>query len=351
LHQRIEPEEFTLSISRTLCALKLTVVIVTMLGIAGCASFPLSRETPGASNDDAAIRSSSLDQPAISEASLFILPYSDQRSIYVYDSSYSRVGKITLDGNGGGGPIATDVVGNLYVARQNTREVRIYSAPSYTSYASIELPPKDLVGGIAVDENTGVFAVLECQCGGTGQKSAVYFFRHGETTPCRVFTDFPGAGVSAVFDKEGTLFFQAIDQDIVVASVTGECGSGTYREYSFKLPINPVSRYGISKDDNIIIQANGSDDDTNSPWVLYTYKHPVNGVFGKPIATTPMELYPPDGEEVYDASIADGTHIWGSQAGGTKGGTREFAYPQGGKSIRVVDVPPGEVAVFPPLVP
>jgi len=56
----IEPEEFTMSISRALGALKLTVVIVTMLGVAGCASMPLSRETPGASSDDAAIRSSSL---------------------------------------------------------------------------------------------------------------------------------------------------------------------------------------------------------------------------------------------------------------------------------------------------
>jgi hypothetical protein len=157
--------------------------------------------------------------------------------------------------------------------------------------------------------------------------------------------------MSAVFDREVTLFFQAIDQDIVVASVTGECSSGSYTEYSFKLPINPYGRYGVSKNDDLIIQAFGAEGDTNSPWVLYTYKHPVKGVFGKPIATTPLELYPADGEEVYDAIAGDGDHIWGSQVYGRQGGTREFAYPQGGKSIRKVDVPPGEVAVFPPLVP
>jgi len=332
------------------CQLKATVALVIVIALAGCATASFVRGTSDGPSRDTPIHTSSSGEREISGASLFILPYSDQQSIYVYNSSYVRVGKITLSGNGGGGPLATDGSGNLYVARQGTTEIRIYDAPSYTTYATIELPPKDSVQGVAVDENTGVFAVLECECG-TGQKSAIYFFRHGDTKPCRVFTDFPGAGVSAVFDKEGTLFFQAIDQDIVVASLTGECDSGTYREYSFKLPINPVSRYGISKSDDIIIQANGSDDDINSPWVLYTYKHPVDGVFGKPIATTPLQLYPSSGEEVYDAIAADGNHIWGSQAGGNKGGTREFAYPQGGKSIRTVDVPPGEVAVFPPLVP
>jgi len=325
--------------------------MVTMMGLAGCVTASISRETPGLSSYDAAIHTTSLEERQIFNASLFVAPFSDRRSIYVYNSSYARVGTITLDGDHATNVLATDLSGNLYVARQNTRDVLIYNAPTYTSFATIELPAKDLVGGVAVDEKTGVFAVLECQCEGAGQISAIYFFRHGETKPCRVFTDFPGAGVSAVFDAEGTLFFQAFGQNLFVASVTGECSSGTYTEYSFKQPINPVERYGISKDDNLIIQANGSDDNINSPWVLYTYKHPVNGVFNKPVATTPLQLYPASGEEVYDAISGDGDHIWGSQAFGKQGGTREFAYPQGGKSTRMVDVPPGEVAIFPPLVP
>jgi hypothetical protein len=338
----------TASRSLTLCG-----VLVTLAACATASSRSLTSTNLLASEDKSAL----IPQPnANTEASLFISPYSGDRRVYVYNAEFSQIGIIALPGKGSS-VLSTDLRGNLYVAPQNSREVRIYRPPSYTQFTTIgPLPQSDLVFGIALDQVTGVLAVLECQCA-YGSASEIYFYKAGQTSPCNVLS-VPDIGTAAVFDREGTLYFQVFDTgpNGTLASVAGECKATTYTDLSFKSPIYPYGKLGISRDDDIIVQSFGSPDekkDALSVWPLYTYAHPINGVFGDPIATTPLETYGggPDGEEGFEALTSDGSHLLGSLVFGGGGGIHLFRYPQGGRSERVINVANGSVAVFPPIVP
>jgi hypothetical protein len=123
-------------------------------------------------------------------------------------------------------------------------------------------------------------------------------------------------------------------QNDSVSSTSGECSATKSVSLSFRKPIYPYGKLGVTKNDNIVVQSYGSPDyeqNAFSVWPLYTYARPINGVFGDPIATTPLENYGggPDGEEVFDGMTTDGSHLWGSLGAGEAGGVRLFKYPQG----------------------
>jgi len=285
------------------------------------------------------------------DAALFISPFG-KRQIEIFNAEYKQIGSIAAPG----GILALDGMGNLYDAKLTADTVQIYSPPYDGHYASVSLPPKEEVAGIAVDQLSGIFAILACQCADSGPDS-IYFYRRNQTTPCNVVapSNINQINSSATFDREGTLFFLAgSGTTLTIYSLSGGCQARTAVELSFKHPIYPYGTYGVTKDDSIVVQSFGSPttrNDTNSPWPIYTYAHPVNGQFGDPLTTTVLRMYGNDKYKVEQmlALGSDGATLWGFS--NLPSGVRLFRYPQGGGSIRTINTAPGGLAVFPPLVP
>jgi hypothetical protein len=289
---------------------------------------------------------------------LFVAPFG-RRIINFFDANLHQLGSIAAPG----GAIVSDMSRNIYDLRYDLTHIDIYGPPYNKSPEIIALPGSEKVRGLAVDSRTGVLAILGCRCGRLQAIAIINFYRPGHTTPCNTLTPslIQGSGGSAAFDREGTLFFQSANGgNIGIYSVANECQATTVTPLTFTNPIYPYGQIFVNKDDNIVIQSYGSPPAllaanalpvTNSPWPIYTYAHPINGVFAAPIATTVLQQYGKniDAPEQMWGMGSDGKTLWG--ASDLRAGLRLFKYPAGGPSLQTIDTPPGWVAVVPPLIP
>ena len=340
--------------SLVLCLMGLT------LSLAVLGNAPTKADTAGAqlgvrgSTFPTGYKAGERNSVAVGRAALFVESFTSDNTIYVFNAQDDLVQKIALNlGKGQGSSLAVDQSGNLYVAPLGLSFVRIYAGPNYSSYSQLNLPKSSAVRSIAIDEHTGVLAVLRCNCafGGGGK---IYYYRPNTTVPCDV-VDTPVFGDQAIFDREGTLFFFVegdSQQSGYVASLAGECKASTVSQLSFQVPIYPYGTFAVNKDDNLVIQSFGSPPvlgNTKSLWPIYTYAHPRNNVFGLPLATTVLNEYgKSETQETFYAISGDGRHLWGE---GFDNGLREFPYPKGGPAGHLINNVSGSLAVNPPLVP
>jgi len=267
----------------------------------------------------------------------------DSREILVLNSRGRIVQKIIA--NYPSSDVATDSAGNLYVsgdAKESAFE--IFQAPTYKIYESVRLPAP-VVGRVFVDARNGIFAVTTAHPHGPTE---VNFFRHGETQPCRIVSEKLGSLVFAGyggFDAAGVLYTAVnTDNGSFIASISGACGDGPVKVLTFKKPFKYFAEFTFNANDDLVIQATLSPN--NCP--IYTYRHPINGQVGLPIATTTLAPY--RGETpFFQTFTSDGRHLL---AGGFQA-VGQYRYPAGGgpEWVRADGAGLSDASVVPPLRP
>ncbi|MEO9262886.1 MAG: hypothetical protein ABI282_02235, partial [Candidatus Baltobacteraceae bacterium] len=183
----------------------------------------------------------------------------------VFAASLGKASVVAFNGSGkliatmrtGVGTLATDPRGNLYVAPNQEYDVdklKIFASP-YTGSPKVIHIPGQIVRGIAVDQRTGVFAVLSDSSRPGGGPSRITFFMSGATTACNIvhqprnLTNFFSG---AAFDREGVLFLIAGSAaGHPLASTAGECKAKTVQVYPFR---NTQDYLAFNADDNLVLQ-------------------------------------------------------------------------------------------------
>ncbi len=168
----------------------------------------------------------------------------------------------------------------LYVANSGADNVLVYSslnAPAVLSDAGAE--PAD----VSADSSSGDIAV-------ENYGGSVSCFTGGATTPTFTISGTSGTGTFfniyfGAFDSAGNLYIDGFDNNgyAIAAEIVGGCSS----------PNNVVT--DLTSTNNILfpgglqVASNGyiSIEDQQA-LVIYTYKPPVNGALGSPVATTPL---------------------------------------------------------------
>jgi len=270
--------------------------------------------------------------------------------IGLFGSNGERLG--TIDAMSGF--LAVDTSGTLYVANTGNGPVNYITKfdPPYTKKSAIiRLGKNQAAFGVAVDERTGMLAVISRSFIGGDEPELISFYPHNMSTPCRVISSnhrLPAIGSEAAFDADGNLFFGALSasEGIVVASVSGGCNAGPLSILSFSKPIYPYGYMTFNKTNNFVIQSFVDD----KPGPIYTYAHPQHNVFAAPLATTVPESSS-GGTLEFDALTGDGLHLWAGDYSGTI--VSLYDYPKGG--LPTMTIPhvtlPESAAVLPPLIP
>jgi hypothetical protein len=217
----------------------------------------------------------------------------------------------------------------------------------------LNLKHDQIAWGVASDAKTGILAVISVSNSGFGA-DYISFFRQGEATPCNVVASngsIQGFGTAAALDAEGTLFFEGSvegGESSAVASLAGECDAKKLNVLSFAQPIDPAGYMAFDGNDDFVIQDFVGD----KPGPIYTYRHPNNGTFGPPIATTSLGSYGGSGPTLLALS-SDGKYLWAGDYYGSD--VLLYRYPGLEATAPVLVIPniaqPLAGAVFPPLIP
>lgn len=265
-----------------------------------------------------------------------------KNNITIWNKENQPIGKLL-----GGGFPHTDTSGFVYAYEADYNTVRVF-APPYTGTPVRIRFGSESIHSLAVDEKDGTFAVLaQVPSDGHGR---FHFFRRGEVKPCNVVDGPPSFFLNAgsAFDAEGTLFFTATvasNDNSVVGSVAGGCSAIAAELYTFTTDISPEVLIAFDKNDNLVVQNYHRD----TPLAIYTFAHPKNGVFGKPVSETIPRQY----NGIYPRFLSmasDGNHMWAGFLGTTLG---YYNYPEGGKPVLLLRALQGinGIATLPPLVP
>jgi len=274
--------------------------------------------------------------PLIAERSTVVS--TNRTKIFVSERTTHRIVILSSDGKPIGSiarnssdTVTTDREGNLYAAPEYGNRVEIY-APPYARVSKILSFGTQSVRFVATDQKSDIFAVVTVYNGGGPGPPMIYFFKHGATSPCNVLKQQPGIPVYyayGAFDSQGTLFLSAGNDsgETTVASVPGECSATKATNNVFSQPLDPYGIVTIDANNDVVIQ-----DFSVSSWPIYTFRHPINHVFGAPISTTTLATehgYAPQALAMGN----DGHSIWGAFAG-RFAGLNAYAYPAGGKPIQ-----------------
>lgn len=273
----------------------------------------------------------------------------------VFAASLGKQSVVAFNGSGdviatmrtGVGALATDPHGNLYVApnQGSTDKLEIFAPPYTGSPRRIQIPD-EIVKGVAVDQRSGVFAVLSDSAQPGGGPSRITLFKPGATTACDVVHQPQNLAVfftGAAFDREGVLFFTAGTNSgqFPLASTGGECAAKVVQVYPFR---NSLDYLTFNSDDDLVVQAYTR----HGAGAIYTFAHPKNGRFGSPIATTilqPEKGYVP----IFHSMSSDGRHLWADYINND---VELFDYPGGGTPIKSFPVYNAiNAAVYPAVVP
>lgn len=265
--------------------------------------------------------------------------------IVILNDSGERIGLI----DNPAGILATDSVGNLYVANYHDQSIlKIFAPPYNAPPLAISFAKLGYVAGVAVDQRTGVFAVDTISVQPQGGPSSVSFFEPGTVRPCAVVAgpaNMGRFGGAISFDRNGTLFFDYIlnPNDDAIASISGECRPGAIQTYS--PGIHYIGNLQFNTRNELVVQqamlAGGP---------IYTFPHPQNGALGSPRRTTNLAKIQNQIPNMLTLT-SDGKGVWASTF--QHPDLALYRYPEGGNPIRVIVGlrNAGTGAMFPELIP
>ena len=201
--------------------------------------------------------------------------------------------------------LALDTAGNLYVADTGNSRIQVYAAGFKGTPTTIN-DPGESPASVAIDSNgnLGVTNILTTS-GGAG---SVSFFNKGGTLLSTLSNADFAKVIFDAFDEKGNLFIDGTNAS--GAFVAGEIVGGVSgKAISILTTGNSVGYPG-----GIAISSKGKiavDDQENIE--IFTYKPPVNGSLGMPIATTPLTGA---GDPISFAFTRTDKNIWVADAAG-----------------------------------
>lgn len=274
------------------------------------------------------------------------LVLSSANDIYLYDSSGRQVGAIPT--SEGQGAVAFDKQGDIYYSpyQQYNYHILIFSPPYSGTPKEILFKGLGYAIGVAVDWNTGIFAVMtDAYAPYPHYHSAVWFFRHGDVKPCAGVME-PSSwswAPTSSFDASGVLFTsKATGPGFTVVSVAGECGAKTLVKYQ-PFILNIYTLQFNTKNELVVHESTGY---KSGP--LLTFPHPQNGQLATPVSKTRLDDI--NGKPAGLMTLtSDGAHLWASAFYGE---AAQYHYPAGGRPNDLINVQyVGGGAVYPPPVP
>jgi hypothetical protein len=270
---------------------------------------------------------------------LFVaVPQNNAVDILSQAKKHKMVGQITGLNNPTG--LASDSVGDLYVANYNTSAVSVY-APPYTGAPTRSLSTPDYNPYNVAVSRTGLVAVATSCAGSCPSFYAVSFYAKGSSTPCVTLpsASSPNVPYAVAFDRGGDLFVVGQDgEGPYIGEITGGCAATTVTPLTAGNTLHRLFDVHLNNDDQIAIL----DDDAG---YIYTYNLPNNGSLGNPVYS--LNLGAPE-KGFNFAFLASGRDLYANL---NLAGVTEFDYPSGpqGKTIDIDGA--GYAAVTPPLIP
>jgi hypothetical protein len=217
----------------------------------------------------------------------------------------------------------SDTSGNLYVADTVNSEIKIYK-DDYKTLLSTLADSGQYPAGVAYDDTTGIVAATNIisTSGGAG---SVSFYAKGKKTPCVTVSNSNFARVYFdAFDASGNLYIDGSNSSgsVVVGEITGACKAKSIAILTTKNTIEFPGGVQVTPKGDIVI-------DDQEGLALYTYKPPVKGSLGTPVATTPLT-----GAEdpVTFAFTKTATDAWTADAALLN--ANEYLYTKGGSPIK-----------------
>jgi hypothetical protein len=258
--------------------------------------------------------------------------------IYLQGGKNKMVGQVTGFCSPAG--LATDAVGNLYVADEGHAAIPVY-APPYTGAPFLTLDDTgELPYDVAVSPK-GVVGVLN--------NSNVTFYAKNSATPCATVSDpnFPIMNDDG-FDKNGNLYIDGFGAPPSYDSAVGEIKGGCHADKI--IPLTTTNTLGFLLD--IRVDKAGRvaiyDDHESGDTVIDTYNPPKQGSLGSPVSTISLSgllhsyafTFRASGAEIYvGAANAESYEVVG------------FGYPGGGEKKTFNAGGGTGIAVTPPLIP
>jgi hypothetical protein len=212
--------------------------------------------------------------------------------------------------------------GSFYVANTAASNIPLYRNDYKTLIATLS-DPNEYPVDVSYEESAGVVAVTNIVSTSNGAGS-VSFYAKGKTTPCVTI------GSSAwhnlyfdAFDSKGNLFIDGLDNsgNGLVGEIAGGCSAKTITTLKLGNSVAFPGPIQVTNKDDIVIDDQGTT-------TIYTYKPPVKGSLGKPIATTPLGGA---SDPTAFAFTSSGKDLWTVDAGLDT--LDEYAYPAGGSPV------------------
>jgi hypothetical protein len=239
-------------------------------------------------------------------------------NIYVFSPKGKVIAKIA----GVSGGLAGTKAGDFYVTNTAHNSILLYKSDYKTLLATLS-DPNEFPVAVSYEETTGVVGVTNIVSTSNGP-GTVSIYAEGKTTPCatvgnpawvRVYFD--------AFDSKGDLFVDGEDRagKTVVGEITGGCKANSIAPLKVGNVIAFPGAVQVTKTDDVAV----SDQEGGS---IYTYKPPVQGSLGAPIATTPLTG---SSDVIAFAFGSNGKDLWTADA--VLGVADEYAYPAGGSPV------------------
>jgi len=244
------------------------------------------------------------DPDAASKAALIVAD-SSSNAVYVYTTT----GRLTATITGFNEPqgLALDASGDLYVTNTNSSDIVVYK-DDYKTVKMTLSDPGEYPAGVSVDLTTGMVGVTNIISSGNGPGS-VSFYPPGATKPCKTLTSATfGKIYDGAFDRAGTFYIDGLGpggMKTVVGLVKGGCAAKFITKLTTANTIRFPGDVKVSPSGTIAI-------DDQAGQAIYSYDVPVNGLLGKPIATTPLTYtsdpvsfaFTKNGDDVYVSNVA-----------------------------------------------
>jgi hypothetical protein len=256
---------------------------------------------------------------------------------------FSTKGKLVAQITGVSGGLANTKAGSLYVANTDYSDILLYKNDYKTLLATLT-DPNEYPVAESYDETSGIVGVTNIisTSGGAG---TVSFYAKGATKPCKTVGNSAWSRVYFdAFDSKGNLFVDGTDAagNVLVGEVTGGCEATTIATLKVGNAISFPGGVQVTKNDDIAIQDQQS-------VAICTYKPPVKGSLGMPIA---MTTFKGAGDPVGFAFTSTGKDVWTADV--SLVAADEYAYPAGGSPVFSISKPmlqPDSVVVTPAEVP
>jgi hypothetical protein len=245
---------------------------------------------------------------------------SGTNDVYAFSTKGKLVAKITGFSEPEG--MAATKAGSFYVANTVASNVLLYENDYKTKIATLS-DPSEYPIDVSYEATTGIVGVANVSMsGGTG---SVSFYAKGKTTPCVTVGNPAWESVYFdAFDSRGDLFVDGVGTSgkALVGEVVGGCQAKTIATLNVGSAILDPGGIQVTKADDIAILDGAS---------IRTYKPPVKGSLGTPIATTELNGA---SSPVSFAFTSTGKDLWTADAG--LPGSEEYAYPAGGSPIATI---------------